>query len=80
LLAWIITGLIAGWLAGKITRGAGFGVIADILLGIVGAVLGGWIFETLGISVGGFIGNLAAATVGAVVLVSMARLFGDGKK
>jgi uncharacterized membrane protein YeaQ/YmgE (transglycosylase-associated protein family) len=75
---WIIIGLIAGWLAGKISRGRGFGCLADIILGLIGALLGGWIFTKLGIFGGGFLFSLAAATVGAVVLVSVARLFGGG--
>ncbi len=75
LLGWIIVGLIAGWLGGKITRGRGFGLIADIFLGLVGAVLGGWIFERLGIYSYGFVGSLAAATVGAVILIAVGRIF-----
>jgi uncharacterized membrane protein YeaQ/YmgE (transglycosylase-associated protein family) len=72
---WVLIGLIAGWLGGKITRGKGFGLIADIFLGLVGAVVGGWIFARLGIEFYGFVGSLAAATVGAVVLVAIGRLF-----
>jgi len=72
---WIVVGLLAGWLTGKLTRGSGFGLFANLFLGLIGAVIGGWIFSRLGISVYGFIGSLAAATVGAVVLVSIARLF-----
>lgn len=76
LFAWILIGLIAGWLTGKVTRGRGFGCIANVLLGLVGAVIGGWIFSHLGINEpGGFIGGLAAAVVGAIVLVSIARMF-----
>lgn len=75
LLGWIIIGLIAGWLAGTVSRGRGFGCLADIILGLIGAVVGGWIFYKLGIRVGGVIGSLAAAFVGAVVLVSIARIF-----
>lgn len=72
---WIVIGLIAGWLAGKISRGRGFGCIADIILGIVGSFLGGWIFMQLKIYGGGFLYSLAAATVGAVLLVFIAHLF-----
>jgi uncharacterized membrane protein YeaQ/YmgE (transglycosylase-associated protein family) len=79
-LGWIIVGLLAGWLSGKITRGSGFGLLANLFLGLVGAVLGGWLFDQLGISIGGFIGSLAAATVGAVVLVSVARFFSSNGK
>ena len=72
---WILIGLVAGWLAGKIARGRGFGCIADIVLGVVGSFIGGWIFVQLKIYGGGFLYSLAAATVGAVVLVFIAHLF-----
>jgi uncharacterized membrane protein YeaQ/YmgE (transglycosylase-associated protein family) len=75
LISWIIIGLIAGWLAGKIARGAGFGCLTDIILGLVGSVLGGWLFMKLGIMGGGFLFSLAAATVGAVILVAIVHLF-----
>ena len=80
LLWWIFLGLIAGWLAGKIARGRGFGCIGDILLGLIGSVIGGWIFSQLGIvHTNTFLLSLAAATVGAVVLVSIAHLFFGGR-
>jgi uncharacterized membrane protein YeaQ/YmgE (transglycosylase-associated protein family) len=79
-IAWIVIGLIAGWLAGKVSRGRGFGCIANILLGLVGAILGGWIFMKLGILGGGLIYSIAAATLGAVILVSIARLFSGGEE
>ena len=77
---WILIGLLAGWLAGVVTRGRGFGCLADIVIGLVGAVIGGWVFSRLGISAWGFIGSLAAATVGAVLLVAVARLFSGGER
>jgi len=76
LLGWIVIGLIAGWLSGKVTRGGGFGLLANVFLGLVGAVIGGWIFSRLGIATYGFVGSLAAATVGAIALVAAARLLG----
>jgi uncharacterized membrane protein YeaQ/YmgE (transglycosylase-associated protein family) len=79
LIGWIIIGLIAGWLAGKLSRGRGFGCIVDVILGLIGAVIGGWIFSKLGITTLGFIGSLAAATLGAVLLVTIARLFAGGR-
>ncbi|HKF40577.1 MAG TPA: GlsB/YeaQ/YmgE family stress response membrane protein [Candidatus Acidoferrum sp.] len=80
LLGWILLGLIAGWLAGKIARGRGFGCIGDILLGLIGSVVGGWLFTKLGIvHANTFLFSLAAATVGAVILVSIAHLFFGGK-
>jgi uncharacterized membrane protein YeaQ/YmgE (transglycosylase-associated protein family) len=77
-LAWVIIGLLAGWIAGIITRGHGFGCIVNIVLGLIGAVIGGWIFTKLGIAAFGFWPSLAAATVGAVVLVAIGRLFAGG--
>ena len=77
-IGWLFVGLIAGWLAGKISRGRGFGCIADILIGLVGAFLGGWIFTKLGIFGGGLLYSIAAATIGAVILVVIARLFAGG--
>ena len=78
-LAWIVIGLLAGWLAGLISRGGGFGCLGDILIGLIGSVLGGWIFLKLGIGGGGFVYSLAAATVGAVVLVVIVRLLTGGR-
>lgn len=78
LIGWLIVGLIAGWLAGKVSRGRGFGCLANIILGLIGAILGGWIFTKLGIFGGGLLYSLAAATLGAVILVSIARLFAGG--
>ncbi len=74
-VSWLLLGLIAGWLAGKISRGRGFGCITDVLLGLIGSYLGGWIFVRLGIFGGGFLYSLAAATLGAVILVTIAHLF-----
>jgi uncharacterized membrane protein YeaQ/YmgE (transglycosylase-associated protein family) len=75
LLGWIVIGIIAGWLTGKLMRGVGYGILMDLILGLIGAVIGGWIFGLLGIFSYGFVGSLAAATVGAVVLVAIVRLF-----
>jgi uncharacterized membrane protein YeaQ/YmgE (transglycosylase-associated protein family) len=78
LIGWIVIGLLAGWLAGKLSRGRGFGCLVDVILGLIGAVIGGWLFSRLGIQAWGFVGSLAAATVGAVILVAIARLFAGG--
>jgi uncharacterized membrane protein YeaQ/YmgE (transglycosylase-associated protein family) len=71
---WIIVGLIAGWAAGKIMKGGGYGVVMDIVLGIVGAVIGGWLVGILGIHAGGFIGTILVAILGAVILIWITRL------
>lgn len=78
-ISWIIIGLLAGWIAGHLARGRGFGCVVDVILGLIGAVIGGWIFTRLGISTLGFWGSLAAATVGAVLLVTVARLFAGSR-
>ena len=74
-LAWIVVGLIAGWLAGQVMKGGGYGVLIDIVLGILGGVLGGCIFGKLGIwHGGGMVGSIIVAFVGAVILVWVTRL------
>jgi len=78
IIGWIIVGLLAGWIAGHLTRGRGFGCIVDIILGLIGSLIGGWIFTKLGIALWGFWGSLLGATVGAIVLVAIARLFAGG--
>jgi len=75
LLWFILIGLAAGWLAGQFMRGGGFGVVGDILLGVVGAMVGGFLFHQLGLSAGGgLIGALIVATLGSVVLLFLARI------
>jgi len=75
ILAWIVVGLIAGWLAGQVMKGGGYGVLVDIILGILGGVVGGWIFGALGIwHGGGMIGSIIVAFVGAVILVAITRV------
>src|SRR5260221_9417771 len=78
LIGWLVLGLLAGWLAGKIARGRGFGCIADIVLGVIGSFIGGWVFVKLGIFGGGFWYSLAAANLGAVILVSIPHIFTGG--
>ncbi|HXC87310.1 MAG TPA: GlsB/YeaQ/YmgE family stress response membrane protein [Candidatus Cybelea sp.] len=75
MIYWLVVGLIAGWLAGVVMRGGGYGIIVDILLGIVGGFLGGWLFGRLGIwPAGGMLGSIIVAFVGAVILVGITRL------
>lgn len=74
LIWFLLIGLIAGWLAGKVMRGGGFGVVGDMIVGVIGAFLGGWLFGVLGISAGGLIGSIITAFVGAVILILLLRL------
>ena len=76
LLIIIVVGVIAGWLAGKIVRGTGFGIVADLCIGIVGALVGAWLLPRLGIQFGtGLVAAIVSATVGAVVLLLILGLF-----
>ena len=71
---WLVCGLIAGWAAGKIMKGEGYGTVADILLGIAGAVVGGFLLSLVGIGgSGGMISTILVAIVGACVLVWLVR-------
>ena len=72
-LWFLFIGGIIGWLAGLITRGRGFGIPGDIVIGIVGAMLGGWMANVLGLSIGSSLGVFLMAVVGAVVLVGLTR-------
>lgn len=79
-LWWILVGLIAGWLTGKIMKGGGYGFFVDIILGIVGGLVGGFIARALGFSPqGGLIYTILIATGGAVILVALVRLI-TGKR
>jgi uncharacterized membrane protein YeaQ/YmgE (transglycosylase-associated protein family) len=69
----LLVGLVAGWLAGKITKGSGYGVLGDIVIGVIGAFVGGFLFRLVGIAAGGTIGSVIVATIGAVVLVYIVR-------
>ena len=75
-LVWfLVVGLVAGWLAGTLVKGGGFGLVGDLIVGVIGAFLGGFLFSKFGVSLGhGLIGSLVVATVGAVVLLFIGRL------
>lgn len=71
----ILIGLAAGWLAGQLVKGGGFGLVGDIVVGVIGALLGGYLFSTFGVSTGsGLLGSLIVATIGAVILLFSLRL------
>jgi uncharacterized membrane protein YeaQ/YmgE (transglycosylase-associated protein family) len=71
----IIVGLIAGWLAGQVMKGGGYGVLMDIALGLLGGIVGGWVFGALGIwPSGGIFGSVVVSFVGAVILVAITRM------
>lgn len=72
---YIIIGIVAGFLAGKVMRGGGFGLFINLLVGIVGGLLGGWVFGLLGIATVGILGSLITSTIGAILLLWIISLF-----
>jgi uncharacterized membrane protein YeaQ/YmgE (transglycosylase-associated protein family) len=82
LLTWLVVGLVAGLLASLVMGGTGFGLLGDIIIGIVGAFVGGWIFRALGTSApfGGLAGVIFVAFIGAVVLLFVLRLVRRGRR
>ena len=79
-LWYIIIGILAGFIASKLMRGGGFGLFANLLVGVVGGVLGGWMFGLLGIATTGLLGSLITSTVGAIVLLWIVSLFNNKKE
>lgn len=76
ILILILIGGLAGWLAGKLMRGRGHGLVINVFVGVLGAVLGGFLFRLINVSFGGFFGELFTALIGAMVLLSISRLLG----
>jgi uncharacterized membrane protein YeaQ/YmgE (transglycosylase-associated protein family) len=76
LIWFILIGLAAGWFAGQFLKGGGFGIFGDIVVGVIGAVNGGFLFHVIGLSTGGgLLGNLTAAAIGAIVLLLVIHQF-----
>jgi uncharacterized membrane protein YeaQ/YmgE (transglycosylase-associated protein family) len=74
IIGFLIIGLIAGWLAGLLVKGEGYGFIGNILLGAIGGLIGGVVFDQLGFEFVGFLGSLLTALAGALILVFTVRL------
>jgi uncharacterized membrane protein YeaQ/YmgE (transglycosylase-associated protein family) len=78
IVAWIVLGLVAGWLAGMIMKGSGYGIVGDIVLGILGALIGGWLTSLLlheDVTIGLNTPSVLIAVLGAIVLIAISRLF-----
>ena len=74
----ILVGLVAGWLAGVIMKGGGYGVVGDIVVGVIGALIGGWLFTRMGGTSVGLLGAIVVATIGAIILIFLLRLVKRG--
>ncbi len=73
LIAWLIVGAIAGFLAGKVMKGGGYGLIGDIIMGIIGAFVGGFLVSMLNLGEMGFIGSIVVAFIGACIFIAIVR-------
>ena len=79
IIAWIVVGLVAGWLAGLVLRGGGYGIIGDLILGLVGALIGGFVAGFFIHGSVGLIGSIVVAFIGAVILVAILRAVTGGR-
>jgi uncharacterized membrane protein YeaQ/YmgE (transglycosylase-associated protein family) len=74
IIAWLVVGLIAGWLAGQVMKGGGFGLVGDIVVGLIGAFVGGLVFSLItGGGTAGFWGSIFVAFIGAIILIAVVR-------
>jgi uncharacterized membrane protein YeaQ/YmgE (transglycosylase-associated protein family) len=76
IIAWLIVGLVAGWLASMVSRGHGYGLIGDLIVGLVGALIGGFLAGLIFHATLGLVGTIVVAFVGAVILLALLRAFG----
>lgn len=74
MFSFLVIGIVAGWLAGRFMHGAGFGLIGDLVVGVVGSFIGGYLFSIVGVRQEGFLSKIITATVGAVALLFVIRL------
>ncbi|MBL8206563.1 MAG: GlsB/YeaQ/YmgE family stress response membrane protein [Blastocatellia bacterium] len=75
LVIFLLIGAVAGWLAGVILKGGGFGLVGNIVAGVVGSFVGGWLFKTMGISIGsGIVSTILTAAIGAIVVLLVVGL------
>ncbi|HEX5272576.1 MAG TPA: GlsB/YeaQ/YmgE family stress response membrane protein [Gemmataceae bacterium] len=79
IIAWIVIGIVAGWLAGLVMRGGGYGIIVDLIVGLIGALIGGFVFSLLVAGDAGFWGSMIIAFIGACILVAIVRAVAPGR-
>jgi uncharacterized membrane protein YeaQ/YmgE (transglycosylase-associated protein family) len=72
-LLWIISGVVAGWLTGLVMKGRGYGLLGNLAIGLLGGIIGGWLFSLFGLAARGWLGEIVVALVGGVVLVVIVR-------
>jgi uncharacterized membrane protein YeaQ/YmgE (transglycosylase-associated protein family) len=79
ILWFLIIGALAGWIAGELTKGDGFGLLGNIVVGVIGALIGGYVFSAIGIRTYGLIGDLIMSIIGALILLFIVSLFRRAK-
>jgi uncharacterized membrane protein YeaQ/YmgE (transglycosylase-associated protein family) len=79
IIGWLVVGLVAGWLAGQFMKGGGYGAIGDVIVGLIGAVVGGFIFGQLVTGTPGLVGSIVVAFIGACILIAVVRAVAPGR-
>lgn len=79
-IAWLVVGLVAGWLAGLVMKGGGYGILGDIVVGLVGAFVGGFLVSFFDAGVAGFWGSIFVAFIGACVMIAIVRAVSGGPR
>lgn len=79
-LWWIIIGIVAGWIAGQVMKGSGYGLLGDLVIGAIGGLIGGYVFGLLNIHSSGIWGALITAVVGAILLIAVVRAIRGGRR
>jgi uncharacterized membrane protein YeaQ/YmgE (transglycosylase-associated protein family) len=77
MIAWLIVGLVAGWLASMVSRGHGYGLVGDLIVGLIGALIGGFLAGLIFHTTFGLLGSIIVAFIGAVILLALLRTFGS---
>lgn len=80
IIGWLVVGVIAGWLAARVMKGGGYGIVGDIIVGLIGAVIGGWVFQHVVTGDAGLWGSIIVAFVGACILIAISRFLGFGHR
>jgi uncharacterized membrane protein YeaQ/YmgE (transglycosylase-associated protein family) len=79
IILFVIIGIVAGWVSGRIVKGKGFGLFRNLIVGCIGALLGGWIFDQLHLTINGLLGSIVAAVIGALILIWLISFFNKKK-
>jgi uncharacterized membrane protein YeaQ/YmgE (transglycosylase-associated protein family) len=79
LIGWLVVGLVAGWLAGLVMKGSGYGLFTDLIIGLIGAVVGGFVFGQFAFGTAGILGSIAIAFIGACILIAVVRFVSQGR-